>query len=352
MRGLVSFICASVLLLGVAPALRAQYYSVNIDWKTAAAMQAAYATGAVAEGFYYEQVKDILDHYTAAEAAAAGIFSSKFLERRALTELGIWESSAENWYYRRIYRLVSARTLPPRTISKFRPTRERSMRPFALAFSQPFSVQRRWCSLLWAVVNPLFASKCRTCFCASISCVFLFSFAFLSSVRKLADSPALRYVSAGDMHIELPPSLHIRQNRASPAPKEPIACGGILPLRKKPVSGRSPARRGKSRPGQGRGAAGVSYGLLLALFEPRDGDPYADRGPFRPDDPDLLQALEEGDDRMAVPSPLLGEAGIGDVEPAGPVVRIGLVAGGLPLQQAAEGVEAREAFALGLAEHP
>ena len=103
---------ATVLLLGVSTTLRAQYYSVNIDWKTAAAMQAAYATGAASEAFYYEQVKDILDHYTAAEAAAAGIFSSKFLERRALTELGIWESSAENWYYRRIYRLVSARIMP------------------------------------------------------------------------------------------------------------------------------------------------------------------------------------------------------------------------------------------------
>ena len=112
MKRFVLFICVSVLLLGVSPTLRAQYYSVNIDWKTAAAMQAAYATGAAAEGFYYEQVKDILDHYTAAEAAAAGIFSSKFLERRALTELGIWENSAENWYYRRIYRLVSARIMP------------------------------------------------------------------------------------------------------------------------------------------------------------------------------------------------------------------------------------------------
>ena len=76
MRRLILLICVSVLLLGVTPTLRAQYYSVNIDWKTAAAMQAAYATGAAAEGFYYEQVKDILDHYTAAEAAAAGIFSS------------------------------------------------------------------------------------------------------------------------------------------------------------------------------------------------------------------------------------------------------------------------------------
>ena len=61
MKRLVLLICVSVLLLGVSPTLRAQYYSVNIDWKTAAAMQAAYATGAAAEGFYYEQVKDILD---------------------------------------------------------------------------------------------------------------------------------------------------------------------------------------------------------------------------------------------------------------------------------------------------
>ena len=74
MKRLVLLIFVSVLLLGVAPTLRAQYYSVNIDWKTAAAMQAAYTTGAAAEGFYYEQVKDILDHYTAAEAAAAPPF--------------------------------------------------------------------------------------------------------------------------------------------------------------------------------------------------------------------------------------------------------------------------------------
>ena len=88
MRRLIIHIIPLFVLLGVATTLRAQYYSVNIDWKTAAAMQAAYATGAAAEGFYYEQVKDILDHYTAAEAAAAGIFSSKFLERRALTGAG------------------------------------------------------------------------------------------------------------------------------------------------------------------------------------------------------------------------------------------------------------------------
>ena len=101
-----------VVLLSVATTLRAQYYSINIDLKTAAAMQAAYASGAAGEAFYSEQVKSILEHYGGAEAAAAGIFSSEYLKRRALTDLGIWESATENWYYRRIYNLVAARIMP------------------------------------------------------------------------------------------------------------------------------------------------------------------------------------------------------------------------------------------------
>lgn len=105
-------ICVSVLLLGVTPTLRAQYYSINIDLKTAAAMQAAYSAGAAGEAFYNEQLKSILEHYRGAETAAAGIFSSEYLRRRALTDLGIWEIASENWYYRRIYNLVAARIMP------------------------------------------------------------------------------------------------------------------------------------------------------------------------------------------------------------------------------------------------
>ena len=62
-------------------------------------MAAAFGTETVAESYYREQVDDILKHYTAAEVAAAGIFSSKFLERKALSDLGIWSSSTENYYY-------------------------------------------------------------------------------------------------------------------------------------------------------------------------------------------------------------------------------------------------------------
>ena len=101
-----------LVFLGVPATLRAQYYSINIDLKTAAAMQAAYSAGAAGEAFYNEQVKSILEHYKGAETAAATIFSNEYLRRRALTDLGLWESATENWYYRRIYNLVAARIMP------------------------------------------------------------------------------------------------------------------------------------------------------------------------------------------------------------------------------------------------
>lgn len=91
---------------------QAQYYSVNYDKKTVAAMAAAYNTEAATEAYYNEQVQNILKHYNAAEVATAGIFASKFLDRKALTELGVWSSSTENYYYRRIYNMVSRKIMP------------------------------------------------------------------------------------------------------------------------------------------------------------------------------------------------------------------------------------------------
>lgn len=92
--------------------IRAQYYSVNYDARTVAAMAAAFGTEVVAEGYYREQVEDILKHYTTAEVAAADIFASKFLEHKALSDLGIWRSSTENYYYRRIHRMVAEKIIP------------------------------------------------------------------------------------------------------------------------------------------------------------------------------------------------------------------------------------------------
>lgn len=106
-----SLIIIAIASLFARPA-HAQYYSVNVDAKTVAAMVAAYGTGAVAEVYYDEQVQAILKHYKASEVATAGIFASKFMERKALTDLGIWSSATENYYYRRIYHLVAHKIIP------------------------------------------------------------------------------------------------------------------------------------------------------------------------------------------------------------------------------------------------
>ena len=90
----------------------AQYYSVNYDTKTVAAMAAAFGSEVAAESYYGEQVANVLKHYNAAEVATAGIFASKFLERKALTNIDIWNNPTENYYYRRIYHMVSEKILP------------------------------------------------------------------------------------------------------------------------------------------------------------------------------------------------------------------------------------------------
>ena len=92
--------------------VRAQYYSVNFDKKTVAAMATAFGAEYAAESYYEQQVAEILKHYNAAEVAAAGIFASKYLERKAKTDLGLWSSSTENYYYRRIHHMVADKIMP------------------------------------------------------------------------------------------------------------------------------------------------------------------------------------------------------------------------------------------------
>ena len=104
---ILTFICTLAVTT-----VRAQVARVNIDTQTIAAMSASYGTESVAEMYYKSQIQNILDHYTTAEVAAAGIFSSKYLDRKALTDLGILSDRTKNYYYRRIYNLVSAKIMP------------------------------------------------------------------------------------------------------------------------------------------------------------------------------------------------------------------------------------------------
>lgn len=105
---LIMTICFSVFVSKI----NAQYYSVNIDKKTVAAMSASFSAEAASEMYYAEQIAKIRESYQAAEVAAAGIFSSKYLDRRALTNMGLWTSATENYYYRRIYNMVASKIMP------------------------------------------------------------------------------------------------------------------------------------------------------------------------------------------------------------------------------------------------
>ena len=86
--------------------------SINIDRQTIAAMTAAYATQYGTELENTNSIKKILDHYTSAEVATAGIFASKWLDRQALQNAGLFDNAEENFYYKRIYWMVSARIMP------------------------------------------------------------------------------------------------------------------------------------------------------------------------------------------------------------------------------------------------
>ena len=96
----------------VVPLLAGGWYSVNIDAKTTAAMSAAYAVEAATEMMNDASVQKMLDHYTNAEVATAGVFASKWLDRKALQNVGLFGNAEENYYYRRIYALVSAQIMP------------------------------------------------------------------------------------------------------------------------------------------------------------------------------------------------------------------------------------------------
>ena len=101
-----------VLTLALPVGVRAQSYSINIDRKTMEAMSEAYATEAAMEALHNENLQKIYESYGAAEVATAGIFSSKYLDRKALTNLNLWKSEDENYYYKRIYNIVSKRIIP------------------------------------------------------------------------------------------------------------------------------------------------------------------------------------------------------------------------------------------------
>lgn len=98
-------------MLGTASVFPASVTSVNLDTKTVAAMAGIYAGHVESERLITEKLADILEHYKKATVSSSGIFASKWLDRRAMANVGTF-SSQENYYYKRIYRLVGTLIMP------------------------------------------------------------------------------------------------------------------------------------------------------------------------------------------------------------------------------------------------
>lgn len=79
MRKIIAFVCFAIFLFSRAQAL--SWHAVNVDYTTAAAMSAAYATEALEESNTATHISKILEHYKTAGIASAGIFLSKKKER-------------------------------------------------------------------------------------------------------------------------------------------------------------------------------------------------------------------------------------------------------------------------------
>lgn len=86
--------------------------NINYDEQTAETMAVRFAELLAAESIYAKNVEKIREDYEAALKATSLIFSQKFLERKAMTELSNWKNSQENYYYRRAYDMVQNHIIP------------------------------------------------------------------------------------------------------------------------------------------------------------------------------------------------------------------------------------------------
>lgn len=81
------------------------FASGNLDFATVAAMESAYDVENSIEQEAVNNLNEILSHYSSAGIATAGIYLSKYQDRRSLTNVGLF-SDTEEFYYQRIRNLV------------------------------------------------------------------------------------------------------------------------------------------------------------------------------------------------------------------------------------------------------
>lgn len=108
MRRLLVIICAITALAG--QPVRAELASITFDKKVTELLSSTLGAQAKQENTYSGRVEDITKNYEAIVLSSTGIFTQKYLERKAMTNLEAW--GEENRYYHLIYNLCYHDILP------------------------------------------------------------------------------------------------------------------------------------------------------------------------------------------------------------------------------------------------
>ena len=90
----------------------AQWMSENNDFLTTSKITGVLTSENEVEKENLNTLRKILKHYSSATVSTAGILYSKYMDRKALKDAGLFSNAEENFYYKRIYTMVSSRLMP------------------------------------------------------------------------------------------------------------------------------------------------------------------------------------------------------------------------------------------------
>lgn len=107
MRRLISLLFIVSLVLPT----RAAYVKVETDWGLIEASQGAFKVNGEVEDGIGSSMEELVKNYRAASLATVGIWATKYADRKAMKDAGLFGTS-ENYYYRHIRHMVTQMIIP------------------------------------------------------------------------------------------------------------------------------------------------------------------------------------------------------------------------------------------------
>lgn len=104
-----------LILTVMVQSVTASYVTINVDKATNAAMTESYGIQLAIENKNTKYLDEVLNHYTDINISTTGIFTQKWLERKALANAGVL-ATQENYYYQHIGNLIT-RSITPKLIA-------------------------------------------------------------------------------------------------------------------------------------------------------------------------------------------------------------------------------------------